>query len=326
MGGSSYSDDHYRARMTERATKGEETFKHDSDARAGKVTALHPKLNVKGVALRESRDSEAHPNSRAVIVLEDVTGSMRGYPKIMQRNLPKLMGLLLRKAYLPDPQILVSAFGDATFDRVPLQIGQFESGIEIDDDITNIYMEGGGGAGDFETPELAMYYFARHTSMDCFEKRGEKGFLFIISDEMFYPSVRKSHIEEHIGLTVQEDIPTETIFAELKEKFEVFYVMPKTAARFGMESILKPWREHLDQNVLLLDDPEGICELIASTIAITEGKDLGSVASDMKDVGTSEVVANSVEKALATYSKTPRGKSTAISVGDSGAPSGLATV
>lgn len=327
MGGSSYSDDHYAARMSFRATNHVPTFKHDEDVRTGKVAnALHDKLNIKGVKVRESRDSDAHPNSRAVAVMLDVTGSMAEVPRMIQAKLPTLMGLLLRKAYLADPQIMVGAIGDANSDRVPLQVGQFESGIEIDDDITNLFLEGNGGGQKSETYELAMYFLARHTSMDCFEKRGDKGYLFIIGDERYYPSVSRHHVANHIGDTLEADIPTADIFKELAEKFEVFYIMPKMTSYFGHADVLDPWKEHLGERVLLLDDPNGICELIASTIALTEGGDLDTVAADLKDVGASTVTANSVEKALAPYSKTSRGKSTAISVGDSGAPSGVATV
>lgn len=327
MGGSSYSDDHYRARQATRAATNTPAFKHDDDVRSGKVSnALHDKLNVKGVKVRESRDSAAHPNSRAVAVLLDVTGSMAKVPRQIQAKLPTLMGLLLRKAYLADPQIMVGGIGDANSDQVPLQIGQFESGIEIDDDITNLFLEGNGGGQSRETYELGMYFLARHTSMDCFEKRGEKGYVFIIGDEAFYPTIRRSQVADLIGDTLESDIPTAEIFKELLEKFEVFYIQPNMTNYFKQEVILAPWREMLGERVLLLEDPDAICEMIASTIALTEGQDLSSVTKDLQDAGSSVVVANSVEKALATYSQTPRGKSTAISVGDSGAPSGLATV
>ena len=38
-----------------------------------------------------------------------------------------------------------------------------------------------------ESYELAMYFMARHTALDCHEKRGKRGYLFIIGDEMAYP-------------------------------------------------------------------------------------------------------------------------------------------
>lgn len=32
-----------------------------------------------------------------------------------------------------------------------------------------------------------MYFIARHTAIDCWEKHGCKGYLFLIGDEMAYP-------------------------------------------------------------------------------------------------------------------------------------------
>src|SRR5688572_7662942 len=138
MGGSRWSDDHYTAkRATLRAT-GKSDFGYTDHVRSSPDPAAkksHDKMNPLDVKVRESRDSDAHPESLAIAVMFDVTGSMHQVPQILLKNLPKLMGLLLKKGYVAHPQILVGCIGDATCDRAPLQVGQFESGIEIDDDM-----------------------------------------------------------------------------------------------------------------------------------------------------------------------------------------------
>ena len=58
---------------------------------------------------------------------------------------------------------MFGAIGDATCDRVPLQVGQFESDNRMDDDLGRIVLEGGGGGQQTESYELAMYFMARHT-------------------------------------------------------------------------------------------------------------------------------------------------------------------
>jgi hypothetical protein len=175
MGYSSYSDDFYKDRVDARARTGTPTFIHDADIRKGKVAAgVHDSLNIKG-KVRESRDSTTHPNSTAIGVVFDETGSMAETPLIFQRQLPKLMGLLLRKGYIEDPQILFGAIGDyPNGERASLQLGQFESGIEMDDCITHIYLEKQGGGTYEESYQNALYYFAQRTSCDCYEKRGKK--------------------------------------------------------------------------------------------------------------------------------------------------------
>src|SRR5258705_3828724 len=168
MGGTNWSDDHYRERAQLRARTGASAFAHDHNVRAGQAAAkAHRKMDPLGVKLRESRDSDAHPTSHAVGVLMDVTGSMREVPVILQANLPKLMGLLIRKGYLEHPQILIGGIGDATCDRAPLQLGQFESGIEIQDDPRKLFLEGGGGRHLTQSSQLAMYVMSRPTNLAC---------------------------------------------------------------------------------------------------------------------------------------------------------------
>src|SRR5260221_7987014 len=166
MGTTRWSDDHYLERAKVRACTGRDAFEHDHAIRRGTAErAVHQKMNPWGVQVRESRDSDAHPQSHAVGVLFDVTGSMQGVPRILQANLPKLMGLLIRKGYLEHPQILIGAIGDATCDTAPLQAGQFESGLEIEDDLGKLFIQGGGGVSITESYELALCIIARATSL-----------------------------------------------------------------------------------------------------------------------------------------------------------------
>src|SRR6266851_8471046 len=208
MGTTRWSDDRYRDRAKLRARTGKDAFEHDHAIRHGAVDrAVHQKMNPRGVTFRECRDSDAHPESHAVGVLFDVTGSMQNVPRILQANLPKLMGLLIRKSYLEHPQILIGGIGDATCDVAPLQIGQFESGIEIEEDLGKLFLEGGGGGHITESYELAMYFMARHTAVDCYEKRGRRGYLFVIGDEIPYARVKRTEVAACIGDGLQADIP-----------------------------------------------------------------------------------------------------------------------
>src|SRR3954454_21937967 len=113
MGSTRWSDDHYRDRARLRAAAGKDAFEYDHAIKKGEVACqVHEKMDPRGVTVRESRDSEAHPTSHAVGILMDVTGSMRQVPSILQANLPKLMGLLIREGYLDHPQILIGGIGD----------------------------------------------------------------------------------------------------------------------------------------------------------------------------------------------------------------------
>ncbi|HEY7314897.1 MAG TPA: hypothetical protein VH643_36460 [Gemmataceae bacterium] len=300
MGSTRWSDDHYRDRAKLRARTGKDAFEYDHAIRTGAVeSAVHPKMNPRGVKVRESRDSDAHPRSHAVAVLFDVTGSMGGVPRILQAHLPKLMGLLIRKGYLDHPQILIGAVGDATCDAVPLQVGQFESGIEIEEDLGKLYLEGGGGGHITESYELALYFMARHTAIDCYEKRGQRGYLFVIGDEISYAKVKRKEVGAIVGDGLQTSIPVEEVVAELQRTYDVYHVLPKMTNHWNNPVVHRRWVELLGQNALRLEEPAAICELIASTIGVAEGKvDLEHLTDDLREAGSSAAVARAVRNTL----------------------------
>jgi hypothetical protein len=305
MGTNRWSDDHYHDRAKLRARTGKDAFEHDHAIRRGTVSrAVHQKMNPRGVTFRESRDSDAHPDSHAVGVLFDVTGSMQTVPRILQANLPKLMGLLIRKGYLEHPQILIGGIGDATCDIAPLQIGQFESGIEIEEDLGKLFLESGGGGHITESYELAMYFMARHTSIDCYEKRGRRGYLFVIGDEIPYARVKRTEVAACIGDGLQADILVEELIAELERTYDVYYVLPRMTNHWNNPEVHRRWVELLGQHVLRLEDPAGICELIASTIGFAEGKvGLDGLGDDLQQAGASTTVARAVRQAMGSLAR-----------------------
>jgi hypothetical protein len=145
-----------------------------------------------------------------------------------------------------------------------------------------------------------MYFIAHHTDIDCWNKRGHKGYLFIIGDEMAYPSVNRGQIRDHIGDGLQADISTAEIVRELKQRYHVFYILPKNASYGGDKNILGFWRKLLGQNVLELEDPEAVCETIALTIGMMEGTtDLYQGADDLREFGTADRMLQVVTTALA---------------------------
>jgi hypothetical protein len=283
MGSGRWSTDVYDAAARFRATTGASAFGYSD----GGATSAHPALDPRGVNVRESRDSAEHSQSLAIAVLFDVTGSMRGVPRALQAKLPQLLGLLLRKGYVAHPQIMFGAIGDATCDRAPLQVGQFESDNRMDDDLSHILLEGGGGGQKTESYELAMYFMARHTAVDCYQKRGRRGYLFIIGDEMAYPRVKAGEVRKVVGGGLQADLPLAAIVAEVTRTWDTYYVLPSAASYAGDNEVLSFWRGLLGQNVIELADTDAVCEVIALTIGLGEGAvGLDEGLADLRDVGS----------------------------------------
>lgn len=290
MGGGKWSNADYTSRSTSRLADHGTHFVHDAAMSSvpREERKAHETLDPKstnsdgahaGLITREALDSDEHPESLPIVVMFDVTGSMGRIPKVLQEKLPSLHGLLMRKGYVEHPQILFGAVGDAqSLDKVPLQVSQFESDNRMDEHLSNIYLEGGGGGGNHESYELAAYYLARHTYLDSWEKRGKKGYVFFIGDERLYPNVSATAITEFIGDNPQGDLTTREVFQELGERYEVFFLYADQASYTKEQVIGAPetpdaigWEELLGQNALVMEDAEAVCATIALTIGIMEG-------------------------------------------------------
>ncbi len=261
MGYGAYSYEAHRALTVARAQAPvEELFQQ---------RACHPLMNPSGIAARESRDSVEHPESLAIVFALDVTGSMGAIPEALaRRELPQFTRLLSEDGVL-DPQLLFMAVGDAVGDRAPLQVGQFESTAElIDQWLTWSWLEGGGGAGEYESYELAMYFAAAHIEMDCYRKRGKRGYLFLTGDEKPYPRLSRHTVKEWLGEDLDGDVPTRAIVEQLQRSFEPFFLFPDLERRGSAE---RSWRDLLGDRVICLEDPSDICIVAAGLVALNEG-------------------------------------------------------
>ncbi len=311
MGSGRWDTSTYGERARAKAAAGTPTFSHDSSVRSSGRWEVHETLDAKkpntvGKIVREAFDSDEHPESTPIAVIFDVTGSMHDIPRVLQQKLPQLHGLLQRKGYVEHPQILFGAVGDATCDRVPLQIGQFESDNRMDEALENFVLEGGGGGGNHESYQLAAYFIARHADLDSLNRRGKKGYLFLIGDERLYDTITRAQVAELIGDGLQENISTRDIFEELREKFEVFFLFAAQGS-YQPEDVLfgeaKPgvcyWRDLLGQNAIILEDADAVCETIALTLGVMEGRvSLKEGTEDLVAIGADRRLVETASKAL----------------------------
>lgn len=302
MGHSHWSDAAYQARQHHRKATKRSAFVYDDHVRTTGQVQVHPEMNPFGKT-RESRDSQAHPDSVAMGVLFDVTGSMGSIPRLLQTKLGALMRLLVQRGCLAHPQILFGAIGDAYSDHVPLQIGQFESGLEMDDDLGKIFIEGAGGGQVHESYELGLYFMARHTAIDCFDRRGHKGYLFTIGDEKPYPQLNRAQVAAIIGDHLEVDLPIEQVITELHARYEHFHIMPTETAHGRDPAVQARWRELLGERLLLLEDASAVCETIALTVGLCEGTlpDLDHARADLVAAGYDATAADIAAATLAPY-------------------------
>ncbi len=300
MGHGNYSHAAHAALVADRANSSRtEVFTQRS---------CHPMMDPRGLKMRESRDSADHPNSLGVVFALDVTGSMGDIPQILAtRELPTFMKLLTACG-IADPQLLFMAIGDATSDKAPLQVGQFESTAELMDQwLTWSYLEGGGGGSGEESYELAFYMAAQHTDMDCMVKRRKKGYLFITGDELPYPAISRHQIGTLIGDNLDEDIRIEEAIAAAAESFHVFFLIPDLKRRQRCE---RRWRQLLGDHVICMEAPQDACAVAASIVGLTERgiPDLGALATILSANGIESDRVSAIVRVLRPYADLLDGK------------------
>lgn len=255
-------------------------------------------MNPKGFVFRESRDSVDHPESVPVMVFLDVTGSMGRIPEVLVREkLGALMDTIIKHG-VPHPQILFGGIGDHHCDSTPLQVGQFESATkELDQWLTKMYLEGGGGGQMKESYLLAWLTAARHTSIDSFEKRKQKGFLFTIGDEWTWDNVSADTLKSLMGYKHSEGISAEAILREAQRMYHVFHIHINEASYRDDPGVLNPWKDLLRERLIILNDYNAVAETIATTVAIISGADKNKVISSFD-----RMIASTVSSALAHIS------------------------
>lgn len=192
---------------------------YGSSEEAAARRGVHPTLDPKG-KIRECM------NETPIVVAMDVTRSRGDDTRIIYDKLPMFIGQIIMKGYVPGPAVSFAAIGDANSDQAPLQVGQFEADNRLDDVLSKIWIEEGGGGTGQESYELAAYFYARHSKLESL-KNGKKGFFFFLGDEGFYPQVNPAHLQNVLGRQTATPIPSADIFEELKQKYHVFFVYPQ---------------------------------------------------------------------------------------------------
>ena len=106
------------------------------------------------IKVRESRDSEANPNSRAIIMALDFSSSMAGViHEMVNKYVPNLMGSIIEVQSVSDPHLMaigVRDYKDGYRYRSALQATRFEADYKVSEQLQKFSDVGVGGGGNQE--------------------------------------------------------------------------------------------------------------------------------------------------------------------------------
>jgi hypothetical protein len=281
------------------------TFKGYASSYVGKKTEevfmsrrIDDMLNPHGVKIRESRDSNDNPESNAIILALDVTGSMGIIAdNLARKGLSTVCDEFLKRKPISNSHFMFQAIGDVRYDHAPLQVSQFEADDRMIQQLVKIYIEGGGGGNDSESYDLAWYFAGTHTSIDCWEKRKRKGYLFTIGDESTPHGLEREHIKEVLGEDIESDLTAKQCLALAEKMYNVYHIIiaegnyPRCK---GIDTVKAAWTNLMGQRAVVLKDHTKLAELIISLIQMNEGADKNTIV-DSWDGSTSLVIKEAVK-------------------------------
>ncbi len=187
-----------------------------------------------------------------------------------------------------DVEFMVMGIGDFMYDRMPLQVSQFESDIRIAEQLDQVCFEGGGGGNGYESYTAAWYFAAKHTQLDCW-KRGKKGLIITMGDEMINPYIpvqgRNCSLASYMGEESQgKNIETTELYNTVSKKYALRHLVvdhdaySHRAAESNADSFAKVIGRQNVQTVTLDNLADALVDIIVSfreeNPAITETIDL----------------------------------------------------
>ena len=204
-------------------------------------------------------------------------------------------GQIMMQGYLVDPSVSFCAIGDATCDDAPLQITEFGQGVQLDQLISKIYLEGGGGGGSDESYELSAYFYLRHSNL----VNAELPFFFVTGDEHFYTAILPKYFNEVFGIQ-EAKTNSKDIWKELCKKFNVFHLHKPYFQKDEDDEILNQWRLALGkERILPVQTPKACIDVILGVLALTSGtRTLQQYIEDMRDRGQTEERIDEIREAL----------------------------
>jgi hypothetical protein len=279
MGNTRFTPDAYASAYT---TRGLTAESHASEV--FKNRTIPQALDPMKIDLRESRDSDSNPKSTALILGLDVTGSMEFIlEQLAKVGLPRLMKDIYEQLPITDPHIMFMGIGDACYDSAPLQVSQFEAGAEpLIEQLLSMWLEAGGGGNSYESYNLPWYFAAHKTAIDCFEKRGKKGLIFTIGDEMPPQELTPSQLTRIFGKSQYSNVDNEELLNLVRTKYSVFHVIAEEGsyARSRENAVRQAWTALLGPNALFLRDHTKLSEIITATLRINSGENINTVINE----------------------------------------------
>jgi len=244
---------------------------------------INEELDSRYIDMRDSYDSEDSPNSTPIIIGFDATGSMGYLAKEIATNaLNEAIMQILTKKPVTDPHMMCAAFTDQGH---PLQVTQFEADIRIMEQLLKVCL---GGGNSFSYDTVLWYFAAKHTNIDSYNKRGKKGILIGIGDEIC-GGEDNCLAPVYTKLLFGDKTNTTLHFSELlsmvRERYDVVHIVVGGADRVddNGHTAYSDWKRNMPGYVARLHETNiaYLADVIVAIIQLISGEDREKILSEL---------------------------------------------
>lgn len=229
--------------------------------------------------MRESCDSDEHPNSTPIIIALDVTGSMSSILLNVAKKVGDTMLEIISRKCVSDPQICFVAVDDyiTSFEKC-IQVTQFESDIRIAKQMNDLSFIELGGGNTWESYADVWWFAKNHTKCDAI-KKGRKGVIITIGDDGIQTKISRKEIKDVFGDTIETDsVDVNKLYSQVKRDWEVYHISLENGNSYR-DRVKKSWNDMLGQRHIILKDEDKLNEIIVSLLQTLKGDDIDTIAS-----------------------------------------------
>lgn len=208
-------------------------------------------------------DAKKHITSQSanpIIIAIDVTGSMANWPAEIFDRLPLLYNTLSQ--YRPDVEICFAAIGDAGVDTWPLQVTTFANGFDLEQLLSSLYGEGGGGDAP-ESYGLFAQWVNTHVEVP---NAAEPPFLIVFGDAQMHPQIHKDQVEQYLGDKIAKNLNTMDVWHQVGKKWNTWFLRRPTGGKG--DEVDKQWGKALgEQKIFRIQDEQRAVDYAMGLIA-----------------------------------------------------------
>jgi hypothetical protein len=219
---------------------------------------------------------------------------------IAKNGLGTLIKEIFERKPVSDPHIGFGGIGDVIIDPIgAFQASQMEADITILEQLQKLWVAGGGGGNGSESYTLAWHMAAFHTSTDCYEKDGRKGFLFTFGDDGVPPDLTARNLKDVYGRDDEIVCTNEELLDQVSKMYHVFHLMIEHSGYGRNQGVEKSWTDLLGERAIRVTDYTKLPEIIVSIMQVVAGVDKASIVKSWAG-GTGLVVDNAIRNLPST--------------------------